>query len=674
MTALSEIQTWIWRQKAQPVFLVGSGISVPSGLPSGWDFNKSLAQYLGASIGEKRRIRSWLVTGPSQSGIRFEQIMQVLKETVDPRLRILEFCECSQKPTFLHRFLTRALERGPVLTTNFDSLLELAWQEVNGPSLTVPYIEASAPDRSPKYPQSFEKLRPSHLRKKILLKLHGSLRDPKCVLKFGFVTRAQRTETSVAATLDRIGTSQRLWGLEPHKERAVAAAIHGKLLVVIGYSGTDDFDVLPTLASVGRRVSGILWVVHASGHLRCRRLGTKNLSAAFPESLRALVTRVPAWLATGQTDAILAALFPTLAPDFVPEREPTEDWLGIDSLPFYQGLSRGQRAMIWGRLAELAGKTIDAERRYRYAIEHSRGSQRRHLLARAYAYVRLGWVSYITGRPTPAIRCSKIAAHLYRRAKDWEGASRAIGNIGNGYLLEGRLGNAINWYDSARRLHRRLRLPSREAVVVGNIGVALRKQGKYEEALQRFRSALRINKAIHNFEGVARDQGNIGNIYLARRRYAEAIRCYERVIKICEKLRNPTCLAIQYGNIGIAKRHQRKLRDAQVALRTALKVNRRLRRWEGVADNLSDLGRVLVDRGQCTGAIRLFRAALKIELRIRDLEGRARVLEDIGRAWMKLGRVRQARMALRHSARLCRQLNDTAALARVRGLEQRLLP
>src|SRR5688572_13350867 len=118
MSMVKDLKRWLLRGKVAPVFLAGSGISVPSGLPSGWTFNESLAEFLGDSARRRRQLHSWLVTGPSQQGIRFEQVMEALRDSIDRNLRILEFCEANTNPTFLHRFLARVLEEGPVITTN----------------------------------------------------------------------------------------------------------------------------------------------------------------------------------------------------------------------------------------------------------------------------------------------------------------------------------------------------------------------------------------------------------------------------------------------------------------------------------------------------------------------------------------------------------------------------
>src|SRR5689334_17435469 len=113
------------------VFLAGSGISVGSGLPTGWTFNSRIAGFFGRSPRERRYLASLLTTsrGSSRETLRFEQVIQVLREIAgDQDLAILDAFDDPGPPTELHFFLSSMLRRGAgVLTTNFDSLIERAY-------------------------------------------------------------------------------------------------------------------------------------------------------------------------------------------------------------------------------------------------------------------------------------------------------------------------------------------------------------------------------------------------------------------------------------------------------------------------------------------------------------------------------------------------------------------
>lgn len=47
-----------FNELSQFVFLAGSGVSVPSGPPSGWEFNSRLAEFLSASAAETQELQS----------------------------------------------------------------------------------------------------------------------------------------------------------------------------------------------------------------------------------------------------------------------------------------------------------------------------------------------------------------------------------------------------------------------------------------------------------------------------------------------------------------------------------------------------------------------------------------------------------------------------------------
>ena len=113
-------------------FLVGSGISISSGLPSGMAFSRRIAELLGSDSREVAEISKLLVVSDadkSTAHIRFEQLVATFRATVDPSLTLLDVFDSSLPPNSTHTFLASALSHGvPVFTTNFDHLIEAAYE------------------------------------------------------------------------------------------------------------------------------------------------------------------------------------------------------------------------------------------------------------------------------------------------------------------------------------------------------------------------------------------------------------------------------------------------------------------------------------------------------------------------------------------------------------------
>lgn len=122
----------------------------------------------------------------------------------------------------LHDFCAQVIERGgAVVTTNFDTLIEAAL-----------HARAIAFHRS---------TLACRVRNEVLFKIHGSIDDA----------------ASLALTIDQVGA-----GLGPERSRSLRALLRGRVVLVLGYSGNDQLDILPVLRAAG--YNRIIWIVHDS--------------------------------------------------------------------------------------------------------------------------------------------------------------------------------------------------------------------------------------------------------------------------------------------------------------------------------------------------------------------------------------------------------------------------
>lgn len=122
----------------------------------------------------------------------------------------------------LHHFCAQVIRRrGAVITTNFDTLIEAALE-----SCSIPYHRS---------------VRTSRVRNAVLFKIHGSIDDP----------------ASLALTIEQVGA-----GLGPERSRTLNKLVRGRILLVLGYSGNDQLDILPVLRSAG--YERVVWIVHDS--------------------------------------------------------------------------------------------------------------------------------------------------------------------------------------------------------------------------------------------------------------------------------------------------------------------------------------------------------------------------------------------------------------------------
>jgi SIR2-like domain len=224
--------------------LAGAGISYapPSSLPKAVDMETAVINGLPINGNWKSDLLqacSW--TWDDGLGfyhfLRFEQMVEALQLTVDPNLSILRELLPASHPNRYHHFLAQLLKRGfPILTTNFDRLIEEACLKCGFEATVLATEEDYASYLAT--PNTF---------KNPLFKLHGTISakaDDRCDL---------------AATITEV-THQIA---SPSKWRVTSELLEKHDLLVIGYSGSDDFDIMPqiTYAKGSRR---LCWVNHTA--------------------------------------------------------------------------------------------------------------------------------------------------------------------------------------------------------------------------------------------------------------------------------------------------------------------------------------------------------------------------------------------------------------------------
>jgi hypothetical protein len=228
--------------------LAGAGISIsrPSNLLDGKSFMRNTLKSivpsdvnatwaLSALELPKARLRR-----PGEM-LRFELLMHNLLQTrLDPNLSVLNCLDQCPHPNFNHYVLAELIRAGAtVITTNFDRLIEIAWNRLHGRNESSLRVAAFSED----FPEDLPDRCPP-----TLWKLHGSLsidgRDTR--------NSVQATMTSVLST-----------SMGARKIAFLSSVIRRRDLLVIGYSGWDDLDIVPVLGN-SRTPHRLIWINHVT--------------------------------------------------------------------------------------------------------------------------------------------------------------------------------------------------------------------------------------------------------------------------------------------------------------------------------------------------------------------------------------------------------------------------
>ncbi len=518
-------------------FLAGAGISVdsPSNLPLAADIVHQVIASLQLETGIEQKMRDDF----ARRALRFEQFLELIWRFYDPHLHVLDHLAACSSPNMSHHFLARALERGhAVFTTNFDRLIELACAQRG---LSVRSVCDSMQRRTQKNETELK-----------VWKLHGSLLNEQ----------GKDTRETVAAMLSRVGQKGEAFGADPHFRTAFQQDVAQRDLVVLGYSGRDDYDVVPMI-SEARSDRRIIWVWHhpdvfpstAFPYAQCPprlkdALGPCDriltLGNWRPEQLVVIVGRTP-WIVRELGHTLLGSQdSETPADEYrVPDRYYTqwrikhalEDWKHAGFVGLYH-LSRGDYEVAY-RAFSLA--LADAEKGGAFlpilnvTLWLSETSLRRGDTERAWKHLEeyygllheprdKAWLAEFD-RMLPADKQKYLVDYYQHLAM----CCTAMGRYEE---AQAALENSPTQEDTAphaRQLYEMARL--------------LRRKGDNLAAVEKARQAIGIHRKYGNLNSLSMCLLLVGEALVDMNDLAEAGKCFDEAVRICGLTGNRDVLA-----------------------------------------------------------------------------------------------------------------------------------
>ncbi|MFX0009654.1 MAG: SIR2 family protein, partial [Candidatus Hermodarchaeota archaeon] len=231
-------------------FLVGAGSSTssPSLLPSTNEMIKALVNKfcLGS---EKEKILNI-------KDLRFENLIEIIHESVSDNYKFLDFYLESDKPNIAHYTIADLLNKGHyVITTNFDSLIEQALLNLEIPKKKI--IPVITDKDYEKYDDPVKLFKSGKIP---IYKIHGA---PKNIIT------GEDTRDYFINLMKLIGMNKskhNIIQLEPYKAQLLYSIAENRTLLIIGYSGKNDYDLLSTL-KILKGLKNLIWINHISEDL-----------------------------------------------------------------------------------------------------------------------------------------------------------------------------------------------------------------------------------------------------------------------------------------------------------------------------------------------------------------------------------------------------------------------
>lgn len=235
------------------VYFAGAGISANA--PTGFPLARDLVSEILRAIAPDKSTLELLETVSDSTRLnkrnpgdylRFELLLDIIQQLVDPELTILEFISLFASPNRVHEFLaTRAIAGDIVITTNFDCLIEASIVELGSKPISICTTgdfeswTTSPPNRIPIY------------------KIHGSYSRYDGTAQTSSVNTIQATLSTLT-----IGAKDLL--LPEAKRKFLIQVTRSRTMIVCGYSGGDDLDIVPTFKILSPQ--SLNWLVHSRTH------------------------------------------------------------------------------------------------------------------------------------------------------------------------------------------------------------------------------------------------------------------------------------------------------------------------------------------------------------------------------------------------------------------------
>jgi tetratricopeptide (TPR) repeat protein len=524
----------LFSNRSKFCFLAGAGISIdePSCLPAGNRFSEAALRKV-VPLEEQKNILTLMDPERESTRVlgdflRFEELIELIQQDMDPDLRLLDVFKSCDTPNLPHLFLANMLLTGhQVLTTNFDSLIEYALLCLGVDADSV----FSVIDK--------DEWEAVHLRKErfSIYKLHGSL----------FHVRNQRDcHETVQATLARISENKnQFFGLEGWKRNVVERLLQDYDLVVAGYSGLDDFDVMPTLWSIPSD-KRLIWIDHdkdlnleqaivengsefGNSEAQSSRRLLQNLKRFVDFGVRSVPNSIyirvntrklieGLWKKFLRIDVPKTTALKEVPPVELRHLEPSDAQKWILAGQIYHDLQDNARSLIC----------------YKRGLQEARGKGSQ--INQLHCLIGLTHSLHKLGRNKEVLPMSQQVINLADKVGDKSFKAMALNEIGMDQYSRGLLDEAIRTFDEAYAELGDKTLVRWRARTLNNLALAYIKKREFAEAHRHLEEAMTLNKKLGDLRAWSTNLGNLALLYQDEANFELALKTYGELLNLSEQL------------------------------------------------------------------------------------------------------------------------------------------
>lgn len=221
-----------------------------------------------------------------------------------------------------------------------------------------------------------------------------------------------------------------------------------------------------------------------------------------------------------------------------------------------------------GRIHSITGRPAQAGLAYRAAVDlYERIGDQNRL---AVAEIQWGIIVFVQGHHDEAFAHAYRAADLARASQDAEVQCDVLTNLGEMHRLAGHNDEALVHLQEAQRLAERLGDPLNTAVLGNNIGALQESAGDHERALESFHTALHLFQTIGDHRNEIDSLVNLAGTHTRLGQHTVALAELENATTLAQRTRDLQRQSEVHLAIGDVHRAQEDHSHALISYRAAL--------------------------------------------------------------------------------------------------------
>ena len=579
----------IFNTNGKFTFLVGAGCSInsPSCLPAGYEMMEAIIDHA-CDKSEREGILELIKLGE----LRFETLVEIFRDSLDEKLALIDYYGICDKPNIQHFFLAEMIKKGHfVMTTNFDHLIEYALNQSGVPVEEI--IPVITKEDFEVFANPYEQLNQG---KRTVYKVHGSPKN---------VVTQKDTKDSLIATIQAFGSNkegENVFQLESFKQPLFENITKERSLAIIGYSGSDDFDIVPTLKLL-KQIQNVIWINY-SQDIEMGNEQIFEIDDRTPQSLNDLDLNLR------KVVQILFEIWQTKNADHVylinVNTKKMAEGL-IDSKPGLSSENFSLRPKDY--LKNIYPDVTDL-------IKH-------HIPYKIYIQKDMY---------DNALRCLKKLKKITEDMGDPMWKAIVLNNTGKLFNSQGKYTDALKTLEEAKKIavdiggDIGLQLISS---IYNNMAIVYIRKNDYPGASNLYMEAAKIHRQYGDLNGTIINLNNVGEIYRIQERFPEALKYYEEALKIAEQLGNIRLKSSLLNNSGLVYANQRNYSEALKRHEEALKISEQLGDKSLNLICLHNIGTIRQSQGKYEEASKLFNEALRMAEEIGDVVTKEIILKYI---------------------------------------------